>query len=379
MAAEGNRRDFLRRLTRGQLDDAPTLPPADAETSNPPTAAARSSHPRRGAYKLQLGRRAMASDFQVLFNLGQYENAIEVGLTALDLLEPLEDMMSFFRPQGELGRINAEALHRDVEVSPELWELLVYCRRLWEATDGAFDITAAPLWQVWGFARREGRLPSQSEVEEARELCGWRWVELDASRQTVRFHKPGVALNLGSVGKGYALDRLAKVLTEAGIQDFALHGGLSSVFALGDSWELPLSEDTDGPHGWPIGLSDPLHPGRRVGQVWLKNQGLGTSGTALQFFWHKGKRYGHILDPRTGYPADKVLSVTVVAPTAAEADALATAFFILGPQGARRFCEQHPGVAGIFLLNVPGRVPQVEVVGEPQAELETRDRDGDAL
>lgn len=85
------------------------------------------------------------------------------------------------------------------------------------------------------------------------------------------------------------------------------------------------------------------------------------------------------MDPRTGYPADKVLSVTVVAPTAAEADALATAFFILGPQGARRFCEQHPRVAGIFLLNVPGRVPQVEVVGEPQAELETRDRDGDAL
>lgn len=379
MTIESNRRDFLRRLTRGQLNDAvePTAAPADAETPNPQTAAARPTVPRRGTYKLQLGRRAMASEFQVIFNLGQYENAVEVALTALDLLEPLEDMMSFFRPQGELGRINAEAFQREVEVSAELWELLVYCRQLWEATDGAFDITAAPLWQVWGFARREGRLPNDSEIREAWELCGWRWVELDARRQTIRFHKPGVALNLGSVGKGYALDRLAKVIIEAGIGDFALHGGLSSVFAMGDSWELSPAEGTEGPQGWPIGLSDPLHPGRRVGRVWLKAQGLGTSGTALQFFWHKGKRFGHILDPRTGYPADEVLSVTVLAPTAAEADALATAFFILGPNDARRFCQQRRNVAGIFLLNTPAGIPQVEIVGDPQPALEIGERGGD--
>ncbi|MGB9688664.1 FAD:protein FMN transferase [Thermogutta sp.] len=380
MATESNRRDFLRRLTRGQLEDPgePIGVPADSDASNASPAGTRSSTPRGGAYKLQLGRRAMASDFQAIFNLGQYENAVEVALTALDLLEPLEDMMSFFRPKGELGRINAEAFHRDVEVSSELWNLLVYCRQLWEATEGAFDITAAPLWQVWGFARREGRLPHETEIMKARELCGWRWVEMDASRQTVRFHKPGVAFNLGSVGKGYALDRLAKMIAEAGIQDFALHGGLSSVFAMGNSWEPTLSEHTESPQGWPIGLRDPLHPGRRFGRVWLKCQGLGTSGTALQFFWHKGKRYGHILDPRTGYPADEVLSVTVLAPTAAEADALATAFFILGPDGARRFCEQHPNVTGVFLCNASQGPPQVEVVGSLQPDMEIDERQGDA-
>lgn len=366
MPREESRRVFLRQLVggrpRGFSGEGGHVPQED---SLPSRRSSGDSNPAGGPYKLTVGRRAMAAEFQVILNLGQYSHGVEAALAALDMLEPLEDMMSFFRPNGELGRINALASRGEVPVSEELWSLLVECHKLWEETQGAFDITAAPLWQVWGFARREGRLPSEKEISQSRELCGWRHVILDHSRRTLRFTRPGVALNLGSIGKGYALDRLAAILSDLGVKDFLLHGGLSSVKAAGHSWEEMTRDDGVPPRGWPIGISNPLRPGKRLGQIWLKNSAVGTSGTSLQFFWHKGKRYGHILDPRTGYPVEGVLSVTVSAPTAAEADALATAFFVLGPDSAASVCENRPNVSAVFLLPEEGGLPQVQSIGAP--------------
>jgi thiamine biosynthesis lipoprotein len=161
----------------------------------------------------------------------------------------------------------------------------------------------------------------------------------------VRFLAPGVEINLGGIGKGYALDRCADLLRAAGIEDFLIHGGQSSVLAVGSHPATPGQ-------GWNIGLRHPLRPDRRLAEFFLRDQALGTSGSGTQFFHHRGKRYGHLLDPRTGRPADGVLSATVLAPDAAEADALATAFYVLGPEAAATYGASHDGIA--TLLATPG-------------------------
>ena len=368
MVPQRSRRNFLGDLVRGKIpDESPSVDSSSRSAIGADRFAAKDRP--KGGYHLRLTRPAMASEFQVILNLGQYEHGTEVALEALDLLEPLENMMSFFRPQGDLGRINALAATVEVPVPDELWQLLLWCRDMYEQTEGAFDITAAALWQTWGFARREGKVPSDQEIADARQLCGWQHTQLDEANHTIRFLQPGVALNLGSVGKGYALDRLAAHLSARGIEDFVLHGGLSSVIARGQSWEV---DDTSGQvmSGWPIGLAHPLKKGQQVGRLRLHNQALGTSGTALQFFYHRGKRYGHIIDPRTGYPVDHVLSVTVFAPTAAEADALATAFFILGPEKSGTFCENHPEVGAIFMMSRDRLRVSVHTVGQCPALID---------
>src|SRR5690606_4402755 len=130
---------------------------------------------------------------------------------------------------------------------------------------------------------------------------------------------------------------------EAEMDCFLLHGGNSSVLARGSSDATAGSEHDDA--GWWIGLRHPLRPDQRVGQVRLLNSALGTSGSGTQFFIHKGRRYGHILDPRSGWPAQNVLSTTVIAPTAAEADALATAFYVMGSSAVEEFCQRHPQIS----------------------------------
>jgi thiamine biosynthesis lipoprotein len=233
-------------------------------------------------------------------------------------------------------------------VESGLFALLETALRLHAETDGALDLTATPLWEAWGFARRQGAVPDAERLRQALALVGSRWIELDAEHRTIRFRKPGVRLSLGSIGKGHALDACGARLRAAGIDDFLLHGGNSSVLAAG----CPRSgRGTSAPAlaaGWEVGIVHPLRPNRRLGTLLLTGRALGTSGAWAQSFVHEGRRYGHILDPRTGQPADGVLSATALAPTAAEADALATAFFVLGPDGAADYCERHPGIAAVL-------------------------------
>jgi thiamine biosynthesis lipoprotein len=155
-------------------------------------------------------------------------------------------------------------------------------------------------------------------------------------------------INLGGIGKGYALDRCAEQLTESRVHNFLLHGGQSSILARGNRTGI----DKQGRAGWKIGLRHPIWHEKYLADIFLHNRALGTSGTGRQGFFHQGKRYGHIIDPRTGFPAEGVLSSTVLAPTAAEADALATAFYVLGPESSLQICQQRTDIAAIIV--VPG-------------------------
>src|SRR5262249_46020549 len=201
---------------------------------------------------------------------------------------------------------------------PMLFSLLLLCKELYCKTEGAFDITSGPLSRCWGFLKRQGAIPNPYELEQARALVGSDKLLFDRTSQTISFERPGVEINLGSIGKGYALDRIAELLGNR-VQTALLSAGSSSMRALG-SGDL-------GHSGWTVGIRHPKHKDRRLAVLQISNSALSTSGSEEQFFEHDGQRYGHIIDPRSGLPAQRVTSVTVIAPSAAITDALATAFY----------------------------------------------------
>ncbi|HBT76723.1 MAG TPA: FAD:protein FMN transferase [Planctomycetaceae bacterium] len=336
--------------------------------------------PRPGsAPLLTVTREAMAGEFEVDLNFGQYPEGAEAALAALDEVTRLEEKLSVFRPKSTISYINAVAAYEPVPLDGELFELLRRCLEWERETQGAVDITATPLWRVWGFARREGRVPSSAEIDDALKTVGSRFVVLEEADRTVRFLKPGVELNLGCVGKGFALDVAADHLRRRGIENFLMHGGLSSVLAAGRQEGLRRTKTPDNGsvsgEGWKVGIAHPMHPGKRLGELALHNRSLGTSGTRHQYFRYRGKRYGHILDPRNGRPAEGTISVTVLAGEAATADALSTAFFVMTPDEIAALLERRrEDDLGVILVRTSEKGNGYEITRFGNTSLENTGR-----
>ena len=334
------RRDFLH--GRSAVQAISDLVPRD--TLADPTLKSMAATDGRSTYLLQVGRTAMACEFQVFLNAGQHPNATETALEALDLVDALEDQLTVYRDHSAVSRLNRIAAFESVVAERGLFDLLQQSVKLYEETRGAFDITAGPLTKVWGFHRRDGRLPTNDTLQQAKQCVGSNWLELDSATSSVRFLRNGLQINLGAIGKGYALDRCADLLRSHGIDDYLIHGGRSSVLAAGSRFDEAHAD-----RGWSIVLRHPLRHEQRLGELWLRDRACGTSSSGNQFFHFAGKRYGHIIDPRSGYPADDLLSATVLAPTATQADALATAFFVMGADAALAYCRQHPELASVLI------------------------------
>ena len=295
-------------------------------------------------HELRVARRAMACLFEVIFNVGDHPEATEWAVEALDLIEQIEERFTVYRESSELIRLNGAARLGAAHVAPDLMRLLLRARDLHDWTGGAVDVAAGRLVRAWGFLARQGRTPSAELLAEARAQSGMSLVELDEQASRIHFSRRGVELNLGSIGKGWAIDRAVDLLQRRGAANVFVHGGQSSVRAMGHR----RSADGGG-RGWPVGLRHPLLPNRRLATFQLHDEALGTSGSGTQFFVENGRKLGHILDPRSGRPAAGVLSATVVADTAADADALATALYVLGEAGlAALACER--GVRGLIVL-----------------------------
>jgi thiamine biosynthesis lipoprotein len=282
----------------------------------------------------------MATRFEVILPFGR-RDALDVANAALDVIDELEDQLSAFRPHSELVQLNQRAFQQDVAVEARLFDLLVLAAGITRETRGAFDVAAGALSKAWGFYQRSGRVPSVAERTAAMSQTGMRHVILDARVRAVSYLRQGLEINLGGIGKGYALDRAAEVMRNRGVSVGMLHGGMSSVLALG----APPNEA----RGWLVSLRHPWAEGRSLGEVYVRDQALGTSAATYQFFEYNGRKLGHILDPRKGWPAEWLQQVTVIAPTAAEADALSTALYVLGLDAAKDYCRTHPGIAAIIL------------------------------
>jgi thiamine biosynthesis lipoprotein len=342
-----NRREFLhpRRLINVAgpvLDIAGELEAQEPSTSEP--------------VMLRFARRAMATTFEVILPFGT-PSPHEIAQLALDEIDRLEAQLTVFRDTSEVSRLNAKAALHPVRVEKNLFGLLALADKIHRETEGAFDISVGALIKTWGFFRRAGRVPPPEERAAVRERIGMRHVVLDADRQTVSYQRQGVEINLGSIGKGFAIDCAAQL---AGAQNLLIHGGHSSVLARGN--------ETPNASGWTIGLADPQRLQRRRALLHLRDRAMATSAATHQHFEHEGKKLGHLLDPRSAWPAEGMLSATVTAPTAAEADALATAFFILGIEKARDYCEQHSEIGAVL---IPAEAPhRLVVLGQAISETQ---------
>lgn len=259
---------------------------------------------------------------------------------ALDEVERLEAILSDYRPDSELFRLSAAApMESPVPVSDEMWEVLTRAVEYRDASDGAFDPTVGPLTTLWRQSRRSGALPLPAKLDAARAAVGAGALVLVTPRG-VRLTRPRMRLDLGGIGMGYAIDRALAILSEQGI-DSAL------VDASGD---VGASAPPPGEEGWRIAI-DPIPgtPAVTAGQILLARAAITTSGDARQSVVIGGRRYSHIVDPRTGIGIDGPAAVTVIAADATAADALATAANVLGPVRGRTLLENQASCAGRFV------------------------------
>ena len=303
---------------------------------------------------VRLETRAMACPWSVVLNPGPPEQVLAASC-ALDLVHPIEQLLSIYRDDSVISQLKTLRPGEPRKLPAEVIQLLIQCQELAERTGGAFDPTSGPVIRLWRECRHAGRIPEQVEIDRALLRCGMsRLVKLNSTDSTICLHSPGVEIDLGAIGKGYAIDQMSEALLgrvedtvlptkenmKAPLSSFLLHGGFSSLCAHGSH---------NGHAGWPVGLRNPLFPDRNYATLLLRDRALATSGSNVQFFRHQGERYGHILDPRTGWPVQGMLSVTVTAPTAAEADALSTAFYVMGQAAAAAYCREHLEIGAILV------------------------------
>jgi thiamine biosynthesis lipoprotein len=294
---------------------------------------------------LKLHRQAMACRFEVTL-ASEDAHHLEAARAALDEVDAIEATLTVFRTTSEVSRLNREAAAAAVPVSAGLFTLLTLCRELTAVTGGAFDPASTALSRCWGFLERRPRLPTAEALAEARARSGMDKLALDDLTRSVRYAVPGLEIGFGAVGKGWALDRIAASLRVRGVQRALLTAGGSSHRGWGgESWELALRPG-----------------GEELGLLRLRDAALGTSASGEQHFEADGRRFGHVLDPRSGWPAEGVRSASVLASEAAVADALSTAFLVGGSALAGPFCTARPGTMALLVLDAQPR--EILVLGK---------------
>ncbi|HEV8347525.1 MAG TPA: FAD:protein FMN transferase [Vicinamibacterales bacterium] len=260
---------------------------------------------------------------------------------AFDEVDRIDRLMSHYKPESPLSRINREAARHPVVVDTELFDFIADAMRYNRDSAGTFDITVGPLMKAWGFFRGEGRMPVDSELAAARRHVGGGHVILNPTAHTVAFDEPGVELDLGGIAKGYAVDRAVRVLRQRQVAAALISAGGSTIYGLG----APPDHDA-----WEVVLQDPIDSRKTALTVHLKDRAISVSGSSEKFFEVDGVRYSHIMDPRTGRPVQGVLSVAVLADSGTAGDALDNAFFVLGPEASRRYLKRLSDTEVFFFL-----------------------------
>ncbi len=308
-----------------------------------------------------LARHAMATRFELVLHGERPAVLRAAGEEALDEIERLEAQLSLFRPSSEIAHLNARAAYTPVRVTPGLFALLQHAKQLQAETLGAFDITVAPLVRCWGFMGGTGCVPRPEEVEAARAKVGMHLVELESADFTVRFEREGVMLDLGAIGKGYAIERAADLLREAGITSALLHGGTSTVYALGSqpdgsTWQVAVEHPLAARTSHVAGAQPGPAPNAPFATVPLKDEAMSVSAVWGKSFEAEGKVFGHVLDPRSGQPVRTAVLAVVILPSATETDALSTALLTLGLEGHDLIAKLRPGIRTLVVDEMEGRI-----------------------
>lgn len=274
----------------------------------------------------------MACEFSIIVEGEDRQSLVDIANLALDEIQRLDENLSCFRPTSEVSFVNDEAHRRSVIVGLDLFEILHTAKAVRQQTDGAFDVTTGPVIDLWRAAEQTGIEPHTQAIDAALKKVGMAHVLLDEETHAVQFDTEGVRINLGAIGKGYAVRKAASILMEYGVESALISGGGSTIQAIGD--------------GWRIGIRHPSRLDERVAEVELNNQAMSTSGGPAQRDANVEEHFEHIIDPVTGMPAKSTAaSVAVVTNDAMISDALATAFYLRGPELAKRF----PDARAIFV------------------------------
>jgi thiamine biosynthesis lipoprotein len=288
-----------------------------------------------------LALNAMATRFELVLHGQSASRLRAAGEAALKEVERLEAQLSLYRPMSEIARVNALAAREPVRVSAPVFRLLQHARQLQAESGGAFDITVGPLVRCWGFMHGMGRIPETAEIEEARGRSGMAHVIFEEEDYSVRFDREGVMIDLGAIGKGHAIDCAAETLREAGVTSALLHGGTSTVYGIG------APPDAD---GWKIAIAPPPGQPLRETTVVLRDNALSVSAVWGKCFEADGKKFGHVLDPRTGWPVNNAVQAAVVLPAATETDALSTALLVMGLEGHEAMSGLRPEMRTLVVV-----------------------------
>ncbi len=278
----------------------------------------------------------------------------QIADAAFEAIDDLEARLSTWRPDSQISAINRRGAKDPVVASPEIIRAVATAKELWESTGGAFDITVGPILELWGFYEDKGGVPSSTEIQAALEQVGMDKVLVNRLESTVSLQAEGMRLDFGGVGKGMALDKAARILKESGVKSALLHGGTSTIIALGAP---PNSEH------WTVHMPNPYNLDERLDTFALVDASYSFSGCYGNLREFNGTSYCHIIDPRTAMPIQGVLAVSAVAKTATESDALSTAFLVMGRDGIEKFCQSRPEIGAIFVALPSDGKPKPERIG----------------
>ena len=267
--------------------------------------------------------------------------SIEAGFREI---KRLEQLFSTWIPTSELSQVNAAAGREPVVVGPETLELVSRSLEMARLTEGGFNIAVGPAVEAWSVTERE-RIPTREELQSLRLLVDWTMINIDSQARTIFLPKPGMRIDVGGIGKGYAADRVVDVMRKMGAK-----GGVVAL-----SGDIKAFGDLPGMQGFPVGIRHPRQEGALIATVDLKNEAISTAGDYERYFEREGVRYHHILDPKSLQPARQCQSVTVIAAEGTVADGLDTGIFVLGPEKGMALVEQLPDVEAIIIDDL-GRI-----------------------
>lgn len=307
--------------------------------------------------KQEVTRNLMGTQFEItMYAPADQFNATslaDIGLAALDRVEELERRVSNWRLDSFTAKVNRLAAKEPVQVHPDLMGLVQAAQAAYDDTGGVFDVTVGPLLDLWGVYRKQQHFPSDDEIQAALQQVGFNKVQVDYDKRTVFFTQPGLRLDFGGIGKGYALDVAAQVIKNSGIESALLSGGDSTYVAIGAP---------PGTKGWSI-VIDKIYQDADdyVDKVVIKDEAFSTSSGEGRQFEKDGKRFTHIYDPRTGHAVDATLGAMAITPTGTLADVLSTTFLIYSEDEIRAYCDAHPDVKAIKVGLVDGKPHPVRI------------------
>jgi len=282
---------------------------------------------------MRFSHQAMATVFEVVITQEEATYASQASQAAFEELDRIEEQLSRFIPGSDIAQLNALQAGQWIYVSQTTLDCLLQARQISQQTDGAFDVTVGPLFDCWHDADGFDLTPTDEQINTAKNQTGIHLIAFNEEDCAVGVHTDTVKIDLGGIGKGFAVDQMIAILRDWDIASALVHGGQSSIYAYG-------SGQAD--KGWPVTISNPKNPDKIVEILHLRNQALSGSGMLSKGF--------HVINPRTGYPVRDRITTWALAESAAQADALSTAFMIMSTQEIELLCRQHHQISALVAL-----------------------------